>query len=191
MLQWIEQTHPLVQFIVGWGAFLLLMMSPFLIRAWRRHRGEAPEQSGITSDPLDPRPVEDPVLLLTHRVARIPMHNRFMPDSARSHVRDLALVDQIMADQRVADEKPGEMVDAPAPGEPEYEPPHATIRLVVGAFTFVLERGCEPLLIEAAPDGSDYPPVPVAEPWNDVVTALVFEVHRLREGWTSPDRYMR
>ena len=100
------------------------------------------------------------------------------------------MADQIVADQQQAHEEPGRPVDAPAPGEPGYNAPSHIIRVVVDQFTVVLQRGEWPVLVEASPGGDDYLPVPVADPWGDVVTALAFEVQRLREGWASPDRWM-
>lgn len=52
MSTWMHN-HPVLSSIVAWAILVLLIASPFLIRAWRRSTGEEPEQSGITDDPLD------------------------------------------------------------------------------------------------------------------------------------------
>ncbi len=187
LLSWIDR-HPLLS--AAFGLFVVipfLFLSPFLIRALRRWRGSVPEQSGITPDIEMEHHNE---LFLTREMQhRIPMHNRFMPDEASGPTRSLALVDQILGDQRQAHEEPGRQTGAPAPGEPGYEAPGQRIRVVVGAFTFILDRRQPTMLVEASPGGDDYPMVEIPDPWNDVVTALAFEVQRLREGWDLPSEW--
>lgn len=181
LVSWLERHPILCAAFLAFVVMPLLLWSPFLIRGWRRWRGEVPQQSGITADIEMDHHNE---LLLTAQMRRIPMHNRFMPDEASGPVRSLALVDQIIGDQQTAHEEPGRRSRRAAPGERGYEAPGQRIRVVVGAFTFVLDRRKPTVLVEASPGGDDYPEVEIPDPWNDVVTALAFEVQRLREGWS-------
>ncbi|WLJ71103.1 hypothetical protein [Sphingomonas phage Carli] len=193
LIQW-SHNHPLLAFLVGWVTLGCLTAVPFLIRGWRRRTGDDLPQQRYRADGsvVQPRELqlrlEDRITPELERVqealGRIPMHNRFMPPHATGVARALSLADQIVADQQQAHEEPGKPTTAPAPGEPGYQEPDQTIRVVVDAFTVVLTRGQPPVLLEAKPDGSDYPAVVIPEPWDDVMTALAFEVQRLREGWS-------
>lgn len=119
-------------------------------------------------------------------VRRVAMHNRFMPDEASGPARDSLLVDQILADQRIADEKPGARTKAPAPGEPGYVLPHERIEVQVGDKTIILRRDGPPLLRErtyAGLLGENPVEFEVAEPWDDIVTMMAFEIYRLREAF--------
>lgn len=189
ILSWLDR-HPILSTcLLVFVGLPFLFLSPFLIRGWRRWRGEVPQQSGFTPD-IEMEYHDE--LLLTREMRagpRIPMHNRFMPDEASGPTRSLALVDQILGDQHRAHEEPGRQTGAPAPGEPGYEAPGQRIRVVVGAFTFILDRRKPTVLVEASPGGDDYPMVEIPDPWNDVVTALAFEVQRLREGWDLPSEW--
>ena len=184
------QAHPFLAALIAWATAMCLCLLPFLIRGWRKPSGSSEDRGPLglprelqlrAEDRITPQ-----IEAIQESLRRIPMHNRFMPDGSSGPRRDLALVDQILGDQAAAHEKPGRRANALAPGERHYREPGQIIRVVVDAFTVVLQRGETPVLLEAGPDGADYPPVPVPEPWNDVLTAYAFEVNRLREGWTHP-----
>ena len=224
MSSWIHN-HPVLFSIVAWAILVLLLASPFLIRAWRRSTGDAPEQSGMTDDPLDlvdcprcggggfsgrgtgyddvcdwcggqgqmpreiayPEPYELTVIAGTDvtrpEAKRVPMLSRFVPDSAHGLSHDLAMVDQILGDQAMAEVPAGDPTDAPAPGEPGYHRPSERIRVIVGPYTVVLDRAARTSVSEERPNGAHWPMAEVPEEWEPVVIALAMEVLRLREGW--------
>ncbi len=198
MSTWMHN-HPVLFSIAAWAILVLLIASPFLIRAWRRSTGDQPEQSGFTDDPLD-KPVLE--LRLEDRIPvagipgepstwsapappkkRVPMLSRFVPDSAHGLSHDLAMVDQILGDQAMADVPAGGPTDAPAPGEEGYTAPSERIRVIVGPYTIILDRGHPTSVSEERPNGAHWPMAEVPGEWEPVVIALAMEVLRLREGW--------
>lgn len=172
MIQWI-QAHPFLSAAVIYGALIFLLFCLL----WRR--------GSTRSAPIEA--VEDRVTIMSSLmrsglVRRLDMRPRFLPkthDPARSEM----MAAQILADQAGAHEAAGRVTHMPAPGETFYREPNRTIRVVVGKWTIQMRRGQRTHIREDSGEGLDIPPYPVPEEWNDLVTALGFEVQRLREGW--------
>lgn len=128
-----------------------------------------------------------PPLDLVHEdmFGRVPMNNRFIPDSEDPARADL-MAAQIVADQKVAHEDPGPLTDAPAPLEPGYRAPQQRIDVTVGRFTVHLDRLAPAQLTERRkPATGSFIEVPYElEP---AIATLAMEVLRLREGWSFDD----
>lgn len=126
---------------------------------------------------------QQPVLDLLDEMPRIPMQSRFTPDNPDTD-RAAALAEQIVLDQKVAGIDAGPVVDAPAPGEPGYEPPHEVITVPVGPYTVYMMRDALTVVSEARLDGSEGDKADVPVEWEPVIVALAMEIVRLREGWS-------
>lgn len=173
MIQWI-QAHPFLCVAAIYGALICLCLFLF----WRR---------ASTRTGLEPEAVEDRVSLMASLmslgvVKRLDMRPRFIP-KAHDPVRSELMAAQILSDQAGAHEAAGRTTRRPAPGERGYQEPVRTIRVTVGHWSILLRRGNRTRIQDTSRPGVDAPAYPVPEEWNDLVTALAFEVQRLREGW--------
>ncbi len=115
---------------------------------------------------------------------RVPMASRFAPDRDDDADRADAMAEQIVHDQQEVHATPGPVVHVPAPGEPGYQAPSEIIRVEVGAFVVHMQRGARTQLAEVSAQGVPFPLIPIAEEWDEIVTAMAMEIVRLREGWT-------
>ncbi len=122
-----------------------------------------------------------PIHELVHRV---PMASRFAPDRDDDADRAAAMAEQIVSDQQEVHATPGRVVHVPAPDEPGYQAPSEIIRVEVGAFVVHMQRGARTQLAEVSAQGVPFPLIPIAEEWDEIVTAMAMEIVRLREGWT-------
>jgi len=173
MTQWI-MAHPFLFAAAIWAAVIFL----FLFLLWRR---------GSTRSVPSSEAVEDRVsviasLMSLGLVKRVDMRPRFLPKTHDPDRSEL-LAAQILSDQAGAHEEAGRIAHAPAPGDRGYREPVRTIRVSVGKWSVLLRRGQTTRISEARGDGIDVPAYPVPEEWGEVITALAFEVQRLREGW--------
>lgn len=137
-------------------------------------------------------PIDYPFVTSPDQAERISMRSRFMPRRYDTR-RSLELADQIVADQQIADEEPGEVVHVPAPGEEGFEPPHGFVEVEIGDFIFRLIRGNPEVRVEQRKGGVRTLNYSVPSEWSEPMIALAFEVHRLRQGWsvTSTERYRK
>lgn len=115
-------------------------------------------------------------------VKRLDMRPRFIP-KAHDPVRSELMAAQILSDQAGAHEDAGRITHAPAPGDRNYREPVRTIRVTVGHWSILLRRDSRTRIQDTSRPGVDAPAYPVPEEWNEVISALAFEVQRLREGW--------
>lgn len=163
-----------------WVILILLILCPFLIRAWMRWTGRGFKTGGYVLQKPSDLPGEKVVTIPPLPVERVIMRNRYMPE--RKDIRSaLTLADQIIADQQAAHETPGRPVGAPAPGEPGYMAPSSRLRVSAGPYTVILRRDGPALLVESNPGGSEYPAVVIPGEWSEVISAFAFEVQRLRD----------
>lgn len=172
MIQWIL-AHPFLSVAATWAVVICLFLWLLLRKGSTR------------SEPSEA--VEDRVSIMASLmslglVKRVDMRPRFLPkphDPARSEL----LAAQILSDQAGAHEAAGRIAHAPAPGERSYRAPERPLRVTIGQWSIIMRRGARTRVLDQQRAGVDVPSYPVPEEWNDLVTALAFEVLRLREGW--------
>lgn len=172
MIQWI-MAHPFLSAAALWGVSICLILC--LLGRRGSTRTDQPEA------------VEDRVSIMASLmslglVKRVEMRPRFLPkphDPARSEL----LAAQILADQAGAHEAAGRVVHAPAPGDRHYREPVRTIRVTVGHWSILLRRDSRTRIQDTSRPGVDAPAYGIPEEWGEIISALAFEVQRLREGW--------
>lgn len=166
MSQFIDQ-HPYLTLLA------VALMATVLWSLWRRHS----LTRCSTNDELvrdDPIPFLRDMIRLG-RVARVHMRPRYVPkrfDESRSQL----MTAQILADQEAVHEEAGEVVHAPAPGEPGYREPHRAISVQVGQFKVRLERDGRVRVAEIAPHGAETPFYDMPREWSELVAVLVVEI---------------
>lgn len=174
MIQWI-MAHPFLSAAALWAAAIFLLL--WLL--WRK---------GSTTSAADGEAVEDRVSLMASLmslglVKRIEMRPRFLPKAPHDPVRSEMLAAQILSDQAGAGETAGRVAHAPAPGDRHYRAPERPLRITIGQWSIIMRRGERTRVIDRSRAGVEIPAYPVPEEWNDLVTAMAFEIGRLREGW--------
>lgn len=181
--------HPWWSLLIAWAVLIVFFIAfGFARAAYNDAMGYLrTEDEGWAFDPYHDGHFaagQKPILIFTVedqispglRRVRHAMRNRFLPADDTSD----AMVDQILGDQAVAHEQPGEVVT-----DPSVEPDATTfyhLREVIGQFTYIIGKDGYVGVAEAMRDGTNSPVCDVPEEWREPITVAVFEVARLRHG---------
>lgn len=115
-----------------------------------------------------------PTMVFTRRA----MRNRYMSEDADS-VRSEAMADQILADQHLGLERPGQQTHAPAPGEPGYSAPSQPLVVRAGVFEVSFPRGGGEATIRE--DGAAVAfPYTMPSEWTEVLSAFALDLALVR-----------